>query len=303
MVQFQGADISHYQNEKGPIDWPSLKMASVGSWFACKATQRANYKDPYFDYNRESAHTIGFRYIMMYHWLSPVSQARVVDQVGFYLSKVGKLQLNEGVMIDAEEGGITLADTLEFADRVEQKTGRPCSIYTGAFVAGGSIWTSQTLFNGLRARHLAAYTSEQKMKALPGVDPPLPAAWQYSSNGPVPGIVGRCDMNFFYDISMYDLICGIGTLPKPLPEEESMDLLVEAESAWESWPEGQLYIQDAGTGHVRAITDWEWNAMGQKKPVAKWSNEQLSYCGLAPIPGNTDCKFAPLTVSLTGTAK
>jgi hypothetical protein len=222
-VDFQGADISRYQNEKGPIDWALLKQASAGNWFACKATQRARYKDPYLDYNRESAHTIGFRYIMMYHWQSPTSEASIQDQAYHYLRTVGTLQLNEGVMLDSEQIGITEAETYELKDRILQKTQRPLAVYCGAYVAGGSIWRSNRIFDGVTARHLAAYTSEGKMKSLPGVDPPMPDAWQYSSNGPVPGIVGRCDMNYFYNLSQFDLICGLVKKPMPQPVEDEMN--------------------------------------------------------------------------------
>lgn len=193
MTTFEGADISHYQNEAGPINWQVLKNASVGNYFACKATQRAGYLDPYFKINREQSQAVGFQFRLFYHWLSPTTEAAIISQVDHFLSKVGHLDKGEGWMLDAEQNGITASNAIEFCDRVEQKLQRPGAVYTGAYVAG--LWTNTTLFNGKRARHLAAYTTEAKAKQLPGVAQFPWDFWQYSSNGPVPGIVGRCDMN------------------------------------------------------------------------------------------------------------
>lgn len=226
MTRFDGADISHYQNEAGPIDWPLLRAASLGSYFACKCTQRNNYLDPFFNSNRLNAHTIGFNYILFYHWQSPAGQASIKDQAGFFLSKVGPIQLNEGWMIDAEENGITESDTYELKTRIEDKLQRPGVIYTGYSVAGGSIWNSSRLYQDGTARHLAAYTSEAKVKALPGVDPPPWDLWQFSSNGPVPGIVGRCDMNRLDNPVALDKICGISSY-QPVEDDMKLNILLD----------------------------------------------------------------------------
>lgn len=206
MTRFDGADISHYQNEAGPINWQALKNASLGSYFACKATQRANYLDPFFSINRNQSLAVGFEFRLFYHWLSPSNQAPIKDQVNWYLNKIGTLEKGEGVMLDAEESGITAQGTIDWCNAVEQKVQKPCAVYTGAYVAG--LWTNTTLFDGKRGRHLAAYTTEAKALQLPGVNQFPWDFWQYSSNGPVPGITGRCDMNRIDNVNKLQLICG-----------------------------------------------------------------------------------------------
>jgi hypothetical protein len=122
-------------------------------------------------------------------------------------------------MLDAEEAGITAADCLVWCETVEAVTRRPAAVYTGAYVTGGTIWQDSGLRRsryGRRPFILAAYTTEAKARALPGVAAYRWSSWQYSSSGPVPGITGRCDMNRVDDWAAYDLASGV-SMPVPIP--------------------------------------------------------------------------------------
>ena len=206
-IRFDGADLSHHNDDAGPIDWPMLR--SAGSWIATKATQSTGYVDPTFAEHRRQMALQAFTHRGLYHWLSSTTDP--VAQALHFLAVVGSLVPGEFAMLDAEEAGITEAMVLAWCEVVEAFTGRPCTIYSGAFVTAGTIWQSDQIRNGAHGRrpmHLAAYTTEARAKALPGVATHPWQAWQYTSNGPVPGVVGRCDMNRIDDVAAYDLAAG-----------------------------------------------------------------------------------------------
>jgi GH25 family lysozyme M1 (1,4-beta-N-acetylmuramidase) len=226
VTRFDGADLSHHQDDAGPIDWPTLRAASLGAWIATKATQSTGYTDPTCAAHRAQMATQGFIHRGLYHWLSPNTDPAA--QAAHFLDVIGTLHPGEFAMLDAEERGITAAMVLAWLAAVEQVTRRPAAVYTGAYVAGGTIWQSTAIRHsiyGPRPMHLAAYTTEEKALALPGVAAYPWDAWQYSSNGPVPGVVGRCDMNRIDNRAAYDLACGIQAAPLP-PQEDDMPTVI-----------------------------------------------------------------------------
>lgn len=221
-VTFDGADISHYQNAAGEIDWQALRDA--GPWFACKAGEGTSGVDPYFAFNRAQAKAFGFTHRIFYFWIRPDSSP--VAQAHHFLDLIGRLEEGEGVMIDIEQPGVTVAIVLQFSQVLwAALPGRPLINYTGAYVAGGTIWQSTSLRNspyGPQAMHVAAYTTEARMRSLPGMAAYPPSGWQNSSNGPVPGVVKarsvRCDMNHIFDWTPYNAACGLTGQPKPKPQ-------------------------------------------------------------------------------------
>lgn len=216
MTRLDGADLSHYQ---ATIDWPALRAATW--WCATKATQGTTSVDPTFAEHWAQMRAQGFTHRLAYHWLDPVSDP--VVQAQHFLSVVGELRAGEGTMLDAEQGGITVERSIVWCETVEAVTHRPCSVYSGVYVAGGTIWRSVNMRSskyGRRPMHLAAYTTLAKAVALVKGD--LWDAWQYSSDGPVPGVVGRCDMNEIASITAYDLACGLVVRP-PVPAPPTED--------------------------------------------------------------------------------
>jgi len=235
--EFQGHDGSHYQVEQGlragqipPVNLVELAQASQIVWW--KATQSVRYVDPTFAGIWLEAEAL-FRYRMAYHWLSsttdPVAQAEHLIEI---LDALGGLGPGDGVMIDAEEAGVTEGKCVAFAETIEGHYRRPCvSTYSGLYVAGGSIWNSDEIREGNyghRPMHLAAYVTKARLQFLMRQRNAKPYdAWQYSSNGPVPGVVGRADMNTEVSWPAYDLICSLQLpdqpehpLPEPEPEPE-----------------------------------------------------------------------------------
>jgi GH25 family lysozyme M1 (1,4-beta-N-acetylmuramidase) len=207
MTTLDGPDISHYQWDAGPVSLATTRQSC--DWFATKLTQSTGYLDPTAARARTQANALEFRCVGLYHWLSSTTDP--VLQAAWFLKNVGTLRTGEFAMLDDEEGGVTVAKSLAWLEAVEAVTKRPSAVYTGAYVAGGTIWTDPRIREGKYGRRpmiLAAYTTEAKARALPGVAAHPWSSWQYSSNGPCPGVTGRCDLNRVDDWAVYDLACG-----------------------------------------------------------------------------------------------
>lgn len=208
MPRLDGIDISHYQSDKGPIDWNAVKATGI-KWIGIKATQGVSSRDPFFSSHRTGATQAGIRQKLYYHWLSANVSAE--SQAAWCISVVGSLAPGEGIMLDAEENGITVDQAITFCRILEGHYGRPVAVYTGIYVAGGSIWKSTVLFNGTRPRILAAYSTEAKAKAAA-----LPFtwdAWQYTGSGTFPGIKGAVDLDQIDNPAIFDKACGLSVAP------------------------------------------------------------------------------------------
>lgn len=308
--RLDGPDISHYQYDAGPVSLAATKAAPT-SWFGYKLTQSTGYLDPTADRSRTQAFALDYRCSCAYHWLSSTTDPE--KQAAWYLSKLGVLRESEAAMLDDEEAGVTVDKTLGWLEAVERVTKRPCAVYTGAYVAGGTIWQSTRIREskyGPRPMILAAYTSEAKAKALPGVAAYPWSSWQYSSSGPVPGITGRCDMNRVDDWAVYDRAAARTAAPAPAhdPVEDDMPaIMTNAED----------YTLD-GTSYGPGIIKWElvngckmhlsgayWNALGAPSGNPRPSDE------IAAIPdyvqpssgGAAVAAPARFDISLTGFAQ
>lgn len=213
MSRLDGVDVSHYQ---GIVDWAAVRAACARPDFAIaawKVTQGIRTVDATAARNRADAATAGFRYRFGYHWLSPNIDA--VAQARWFLANFQGIADGEGVIVDAEETGITPNQVLAFCQTIEGTTGRPCAVYTGIHVAGGAIWNDSRIFNGERIRWIAAYVSEARVRAA--CQPYGFDIWQWSSSGVVPGVAGRCDVNLLEHPIMCNLATGTVVPSPPSP--------------------------------------------------------------------------------------
>lgn len=298
--RLDGADISHYQDEAGPLDWPVIRASTW--WIGIKATQGTGYVDPTFAGHRVQASLQQFPIRLLYHWLDP-STSPTAQAIHFLLT-VGKLAPGEGVMLDVEEPGVTAAMVLEWCSQVERITGRPVVIYTGAYTAGGTIWQSTQIRRspfGPRAMHLAAYTTEARALALPGVAVYPWSGWQYSSNGPVPGIPGRCDMNRIDVREHYELACGVTALPPPAPAPtEEPPMMIRMLSPVDS---PARFLAECTAPPVVSAIECRWTGPGDDpKVVAKIAAHRNAHQARHPdIPFELPCTMADLiNVALEG---
>lgn len=221
-----GIDVSRYQ---GDVDWRAVRAQGM-AWSACKATQGRRWVDPTFSANRAGMAAAGFPVRLFYHWLSHDVPATV--QAAHFLRTVGGLAVGEGVMLDAEEDGITLAQCIEWCRLVEAATGRPVAVYTGVYVAGRTIWQSPVLFDGRRARVLAAYTSEARARRIAA--PHAWDAWQWTGSGTVAGVDGPVDIDQVDHMPAFLRACGYPTTTPEPSEEDTVKTLDRPQRIYDS---------------------------------------------------------------------
>jgi GH25 family lysozyme M1 (1,4-beta-N-acetylmuramidase) len=191
-----GIDVSHWQ---GSIDW--RRVADSGRRFVfLKATDGHAFLDPTFATNRAGARANGLL-VGAYHFARPdPSKGDAAEEARWFVSQADPKPGNLLPVLDLEtsEGldqqGVTLW-ARRFTAEVRRLTGVTPLVYTSPYG-----WMSRTGDSRALARDGAPLWI-----AHWGVDAPLlPAGnwngngwrvWQHTSDGRVPGIVGRVDLD------------------------------------------------------------------------------------------------------------
>ena len=207
-MSVKGIDVSKYQ---GNIDWNKVKadgveFAVIRAGFEREITQ----KDPYFEQNYEGAKAAGLR--VGTYWYSYAESAEdAKTEAKAFLEAIKGKTFDLPVYYDVEEKAqaqkgkeFVTGVILAFAEEVE-KAGYKVGVYANTnwltnYIAldklgGRSIW---------KADYRENYDKEIECDIH-----------QYSSNGSVSGISGRCDMN-----TGYAEFCKIPDEPAPTPKPE-----------------------------------------------------------------------------------
>jgi len=186
----RGIDISEYQNTDGvptPIDWGAVVTSGIK--FAIIRASVGASVDQYWEQNYQGAKAAGLL-VGAYHYLDPVltGQARV-----FARAVAGK-ELELGCWADIEHDDLTAVKCSTFFEYADPQIEQPIHIYTSkskfdkygipSWAAGRLLWVADW-------RDVS--------------EPALPLAWadegwefwQHTSDGAVPGIVGRVDLDVF----------------------------------------------------------------------------------------------------------
>lgn len=186
----KGLDVSYYQ---GTVDWNAVAGDGWG-WAIARVSHSAEFIDPEFPNNWQRIKEAGMvrgAYQYFEPNEDPVGQAQImIDAVGV---------LGDGdlpCVIDVEEGGATsstyIANVHTWIDMVEAATGKTPIIYTGSYFWDDNLGTSEFNEHPLWIAH---YTTDC---------PRVPESWegdwtfwQYTDTGPIPGIPGNVDKNWF----------------------------------------------------------------------------------------------------------
>ena len=194
-----GIDVSHHQDV---IDWPAVAAAGQRFVFA-KATEGRSFVDPMYAINKAGAEAAGLLF-GAYHFAQPDDGPN--DPVAEADHFVDHALLGPGNLLpvlDIERtGGLSQAEVTEWIlrwlDRVTERLGVRPIVYTSP--NGWDVRTGDTT-----AVAAAGYTV--LWVAHWGVaSPRLPADdwggngwtfWQYTSDGSVPGIEGRVDLDWY----------------------------------------------------------------------------------------------------------
>lgn len=191
----EGVDVSHWQ---GTIDWAKVKAA--GKTFAiAKATEGIGFEDDRYDQNKAGAMAQGIKF-GAYHFARPGSNDPV-KEADWFVDVAGQ---QRGMLIPTLDleltGGLSSTALTSWVrawlQRVDQRLGVKAMIYTSpSFWRNSMSDTRWFADNGYAIVWVAHW----------GVSSPsVPASswggrswtfWQYSSEGTVPGIAGRVDLD------------------------------------------------------------------------------------------------------------
>lgn len=212
MPRSDGIDVAHWQ---GAIDWASVPPPV--QWVAVQGL-KGDRPDPWMATNRLGMVGRSVRLVYGYPTGPNDPDAPSVrswaDQAATFAATVAPLDPAEGIMLDAESADITEAKVLDWLDVAEAALGRRCSVYSGRYVAGGTVWNSPRIFDGTRPRIFAAYTSEADAWGLAA--PHGWAVWQHSGTGAMAGVSGPCDLDQVDDWAAFELDPPWGVFSYPM---------------------------------------------------------------------------------------
>jgi GH25 family lysozyme M1 (1,4-beta-N-acetylmuramidase) len=194
----EGIDVSHWQ---GTIDW--AQVAASGKKFAyIKASESTDFVDPAYLVNRGNARAVGL-YVGAYHFAQPSTTAGdAVAEADHFLAVAAPTHGDLFPVLDLERtGGLSQAALTSWVQaymgEILARTGVHAVIYCSPTFwknyLGDTAWFAQNGYDVLWVAHWTAASS-----------PTVPGGnwggkswtfWQYTSDGVVPGITGRVDLN------------------------------------------------------------------------------------------------------------
>ena len=207
-MSVKGIDVSKYQ---GKIDWNKVKADGV-EFVVIRAGygREISQKDPYFEQNYKGAKAAGLR--VGTYWYSYAESAEdAKTEAKAFLEAVSGKAFDLPVYYDVEEKAqaqkgkdFVTGVILAFAEEVE-KAGFTVGVY-----ANTNWLTNYIALDKLGGRSIwKADWSEQPDESI------CCDIHQYTSNGSVSGVSGRCDMN-----TGYAEFCKIPDEPAPAPKPE-----------------------------------------------------------------------------------
>jgi GH25 family lysozyme M1 (1,4-beta-N-acetylmuramidase) len=197
-TRLEGIDVSHWQ---GTIDW--AKVRAAGKKFAyIKASEHTTFVDDKYQTNRSRAKTAGLK-VGAYHFARPnIGTTDAYAEADHFIETADWTSGELRPVLDLEDTGGLSSSALQtwvkaFVQRIYDRTGVRAVIYVSpAFWSskmGNSTWFAK---NGYDVLWIAHWTTAGS--------PSVPAEnwggkswtfWQYTSDGSVPGISGRVDLD------------------------------------------------------------------------------------------------------------
>ncbi len=191
-VTAQGIDVSEFQ---GKIDWDAVKAAGVD--FAILrigyGDQNAGGADEYFERNVQECERLGIRW-GAYLYSYAVNTKEAADEAAHALSAMEGLTPDLPIYYDMEDTS-TLAAKDKFADIAQVFCSKVEAAGFDAGVYASASWWKKYLTSPVFDNW--SKWSAQYYKVCE--HPSDPDAWQYTSEGRVPGISGNVDVNYAYE--------------------------------------------------------------------------------------------------------
>ena len=200
----EGIDVSHWQ---GTINWASVK-ASGRSFAIAKVTEGVGFKDSSYDRNKAGAMAQGLKF-GAYHFAQPANDP--VREADWFVTQAGQAPGMLIPTLDLERTGGRSAAALTswvkaWLSRVDERLGVKAMIYVSP-----SFWRTNMADSRWFADNGYAILWVAHWNVA---NPSIPASnwggrswtfWQYSSDGVVPGISGRVDLNR-YRFATFDAV-------------------------------------------------------------------------------------------------
>jgi GH25 family lysozyme M1 (1,4-beta-N-acetylmuramidase) len=193
-----GIDVSKYQ---GNIDWNAVKAAGV-QFVIIRCGYRGYesgkiVKDPMFDTYIKGAKAAGLR-VGVYFFSQAINEQEGVEEASACLSMVSGYGLNYPIFIDSEystSARTGRADGLSKADRTAAVVAFCETVRNSGYSAG--VYASKNWYaNQLNYATVSQYCVwNARYGSAPGLSCNI---WQYTSQGTVPGIPNRVDLNISY---------------------------------------------------------------------------------------------------------
>lgn len=220
----EGIDVSAWQRT---IDWAKVKAAGK-RFVIAKATEGIGFRDSYYSANKSGARGVGLAFTA-YHYARPdLNPTKAAGEADWFVDNVG---LSAGMLVPAldleEHGGLGTSALQEWVatwlGRVYARTGARPMIYTSP-----AFW--QRYLGD--TRRFADEGYEILWVAHWGVSQPtVPGSnwggrgwtfWQYTSDGSVPGIEGRVDLDRFNGSDMTRVTFGAAFTLSTTPAKASV---------------------------------------------------------------------------------
>ena len=188
----KGIDISSYQGNN--INFNSVKADGIEAVIV-KATESTTYTNMYFDSHTQGVINAGLK-LGFYHFF----RGNGIAEADYFCNTIApyKDKMTIKPVIDVE---VLVADinnqVLAFINRVKERLGVDCAIYSGAYFAGDYLTDNRLTQYAFWIAHYGVASNQVAKRGIwSNIDI---AGHQYSSEGSVSGISGNVDMNVLYD--------------------------------------------------------------------------------------------------------
>jgi lysozyme len=235
-------DVSKWQ---GVIDWSAVAASDVRG-VMIKASEGIGYTDPLFRSHYAGAIAAGFA-VGFYHYCHPETPNTPAREAEDFLAAVAGLTVTLPYVLDVEGKAVDLGPSrltdwcCEWLETVEQRTGHPVMVYSGASFARSYL--------GSRLAPWPLWIAHYKVN-----QPMANGTWdrwamfQYSEEGQVPGIAGKVDLNEM-DAEYWRELTDTSETAK-LKEDNMMHL--------EQWQWKMLGDSLDGLYHKGLLGDYRW---------------------------------------------
>lgn len=187
-----GIDASKYQ---GTIDWAKAKAGGVKfAMLKAVSTNRTGlYIDPYFERNYAECKKLGIP-VGAYYYTYAQTKAYADKELALLKKAIAGKQFEFPIVVDVEDNKLkpmsksALTDLVEYAVKAIESWHCYAMVYTYLSYANTELDMARLASYDLWIAHYANVCGYRGAHGM----------WQYSSSGSVPGVSGRCDMNYAY---------------------------------------------------------------------------------------------------------